>query len=267
MSDRKVRGLVVLSAIILLLAGIILFFVFDKQGMGKSKINNYVNYNVSDYVEVSPVVFNDYNDVYNNISVSKINIKNLSYDLTQDFVDKEEEIIGYITGYYNEIKSYSNYSAINTATSTIKTQINGAVLSIMHRIDFNLDENIFSDNIKSYIVTYNIDLGTNKVLSNEEMLSKYNYSKNYIAEKLFNEDIMIEKGQVVIDKETNISLIKSDIERKKGEYIERIIDEFDNIIVMYIDDGSLALIYDNKELRSVFFDNKFATEIKIRNLK
>lgn len=267
MSDRKVRSLVVNVAIFLLISGIILFIIFDKQGMGKNKVNNYVNYNINDYIEISPVIFNEYNDVYDSINISKINIKNLDNKLTKDFLEQEEEMIGYITGYYNEIKSNDNYSTTNRATSTIKNQINGTVLSLFHKIDFNLDENIFSDNNKSYAITYNIDLGTNKVLSSTDLLSKYNYSKRHIAEKLFNEDVMIEKGQVVIDKETNMSITANDIERKKEQYIDRIIEEFDNIIVMYIDNNSLVLIYDKKELRNLFFDNIFDTEIKLRYLK
>lgn len=267
MNDRKVRGLILITAIALLIAGSVLFFAFDKQGKGKNKTSNYVNYNINDYVEISPVVFNTYGDVYTNINVSKITLKNIDEELTEEFMYDEEEIIGYITGYYEEISESANYMPVSTVTSTIKTQMNGAVLSIFYRLDFTLDESVFSDNIKSYVVTTNIDLGTNKVLSNDDLLSKYNYTKNYIADKLFNEDVLIEKNQMVIDKNTNMSLTKSDIERKKNEYVNRIISEFNNIIEMYIENGSLVLVYDTKELKSIFFDNKFDTDIKFRYLK
>lgn len=267
MSDRKVRGLVILAAIILLLSGLILYIVFDRQGMGNNKTGNYVNYNVNDYIEVTPVVFNEYSNVYSSVNVSRIDIKNIDEDITSDFIEKEEEFIGYITGYYKEISNSSGYVPVNTVFSTIKTQINGAVLSIFYKLDFNLDVNIFEDNIKSYIVTINIDLGTNKVLTGGDLLSKYNYSKEYIAEKLFIDDVLIEKGQVVVDKNTNISLTRSDIERKKEEYIERISLEFNNIIDMYIENGSLVLVYDKKELNNVFFDNKFDTDVKFKYLK
>ena len=267
MSDRKVRGLVILAAIILLLSGLILYIVFDRQGMGNNKTGNYVNYNVNDYIEVTPVVFNEYSNVYSSVNVSRIDIKNIDEDITSDFIEKEEEFIGYIAGYYKEISNSSGYVPVNTVSSTIKTQINGAVLSIFYKLDFNLDVNIFEDNIKSYIVTINIDLGTNKVLTGDDLLSKYNYSKEYIAEKLFIDDVLIEKGQVVVDKNTNISLTRSDIERKKEEYIERISLEFNNIIDMYIENGSLVLVYDKKELNNVFFDNKFDTDVKFKYLK
>lgn len=267
MNDKKVRGLVITTAFILLFVGAILFFVFDKQGMGNHKTNNYVNYNVNDYVEITPVTFNNYGDVYSSINVSKINLKNVDKNLTKEFTLSVEEIISYITGYYNEVSSKSGYASVNTVNSSIKTQMNGAVLSIFYRVDFNLDETIFNDNIKSYIATINIDLGTNKILTKDDLLSKYNYTKDYIADKLFNEDVLINKNEVVIDKNTNMSLTKNDIERKKDDYVNRIISEFDSIIEIYIEDNSLVLVYDTKELKSIFFDNEFDTDIKFRYLK
>ena len=118
-----------------------------------------------------------------------------------------------------------------------------------------------------YVITTNIDLGTNKVLSNNDLLGKYNYTKEYIAEKIFDEDLLISNGQVVIDKNTNISLTKEDIERKKSDYVNRIISEFDSIIKMYIEDKSLTLVYNKRDLRGIFFDNEFDSEIIIRYLK
>lgn len=267
MNDRKVRGLVIITAFVLLFAGISLYILFDKQGIGKDKNNHYVNYNVNDYIEVSPVVFNNYNNVYSNINVSKIDIKNIDQNITKEFITREEELIGYISGYYREITANSSYVPVNTVSSSIKTQINGAVLSLFYKVDFNLDSNIFDDNIKSYVITTNIDLGTNKILTKDDLLSKYNYTRSYIADKLFNDDVLIEKNQIVIDKNTNMSLTRNDIERKKDEYVKRIISEFDNIIDMYIENGSLVLVYDTKELKGIFFDNEFDTDIKFRYLK
>ena len=267
MSDKKVRGLIIFASFIMIFSGVILYLMFDKQGFGKNTNGNYVNLDVNDYVEISPISFNNYNDVYDSINVSRVDIKNIDNELISDFISKEEKIINYIHRYYNQIINSDNITANNSVNSMIKAKINGAVLSVFYRVDFKLDETIFEDNNKVYMVTLNIDLATNKVLVNDNLLSKYSYSKKYIAEKLFNEDILIDSGQIVIDKNTNISLTKGDVERRKNEYINEIISEFDNIIYMYIEDGSLVLIYDSKELKELFFDNKFETEIKVRYLK
>lgn len=267
MTEKKVKILIVVAVTILLLAGVILYILFDSQGMNKGNTINFVNYNVNDYVEVTPVVYNNYGDVYASINVSKVHIKNIDTAITKDFISKEEEIIGYIDGYYDEISTNYGISPVNTVVSSIKSQINGAVLSIFYRLDFNLDETLFEDNVKTYIITTNIDLRTNKVLTNADLLLKYDYNKNFIADKLFIEEILIGKGQVVIDKNTNISLTRSDIERKKDSYINRIILDFDNTIDMYIESNNLVLVYDKKELKNNFFDNEFETDIVFKYLK
>ena len=74
-------------------------------------------------------------------------------------------------------------------------------------------------------------------------------------------------GQIVIDKNTNISLTKEDIERNKEEYINELITEFDNFINMYIDNKTLVIVYNKSELRNMFFDNEFDSELIVRYLK
>lgn len=267
MNDKKANRLVIISAIFLVFSGVVLYYVFDKQGYNDKEVKNYVNYNVNDYITTIPVIFSDYTDFYSSINVSKLEINNLSPDITEDFIEEEKEIINYISGYYNEVMPKDDYTPVNTASSNIKTQINGAILSILYQMNINLDENLYEDNEKSYIVTTNIDLGAERILTTDDLLSKYNYTKKYIAEKIFEEDVLINSGEVVIDKTTNISLTKQDVERRKEEYVNRITEDFNNIIKVYIENNYLTLVYDKKELNNLFFDNKFNTDIKVRYLK
>lgn len=267
MSEKTSKLLVIFSAIFLLLCGLGLYKLFDYQGMGDSNTNkNVVNYDVKDYVDTVAVVFSDYSDVYDKINVSKVNLKNLSSESISDFILEEKELISYIGGYYDELLSNGTDYA-NTVNSTIKMQINNAILSIYYELDFDLDSDIFNNDKMHYVITTNIDLLTEKVLSNDDFLNKYNYTKRYIAEKIFEEDLLISSGQIVIDKNTNISLTREDIERKKSEYVDRIIMEFDNIIKVYIENKSLSLVYNKRDLRSLFFDNDFDSEIIVRYLK
>ena len=266
MSNKKVKLLVIGAAFVLLLAGAGLYILFDKQGYSNYKKGKVVSYNVKDYIETVPLVYNDYNNVYSSINVSKVNIKNINNNEINDFIYREDEIISYINDYYEEIELKGNYTSNNSVTSSIKTQINGTVLSVFYEVDFVLDENMFEDNNKSYITVINIDLATEKVLKSEDLLSKYNYTKEYISEKIFEEDVLISNGQIVINKNTNISLTQDDIIRKNS-YVEGIINQFDNIMKVYIENNSLAIVYDEKELKDLFFDNKFETNIKVRYLK
>ena len=255
MSEKTAKMLVIVSAIFLLLVGFGLYKLFEYQGIGKDNSSKRINYDIKDYVDTVPVVFNNYGNVYNSINVSRVNLKNLKEDSIKDFIYEEDELISYITSYYNEISNTNNYTNDNTVSSTIKMQINNAILSIYYELDFDLDNNIMK-----YVITTNIDLATGKVLTNDDFLMKYNYTKKYIAEKLYEEDLLINEGQIVIDKNTNISLTKSDIERKKNEYIDRIIS-------VYIENKSLTLVYNKRDLRNIFFDNNFDSEIIVRYLK
>ena len=268
MSEKTAKGLVVLSAVILLMVGFGLYKLFEYQGINKDTTSKkLVNYDIKDYVETEPVILTKYNNVFGSINVSRVKLKNLSNDVINDFYNKEDELIGYIDSYYNEIIATSSYNNSNSVSSIIKMQINSNILSIYFELDFNLDSNIFDNNIKKYFVTTNVDLTTGNIVTNDNFLEKYNYTKKYIAEKIYEEDLLITSGQIVIDKNTNISLTKEDIERKKNDYVNRIISEFDNIIKVYIENKTLVLVYNKRDLRGIFFDNDFDSEIITRYLK
>lgn len=269
MSEKAAKVLVVVSAIFLLLVGFGLYKLFEYQGINKDTTSRkIVNYDIKDYVEIVPVVFNGYSNVYSKINVSRVNLKDLDNNVIKSFMDEEDKLIEYITTYYNEINNeVENYISSNEVSSSIKMQINGAILSIYYELDFNLDKNIYSNNIKKYVITTNIDLATGRILSNNDLLKKYNYTRKYIVEKIFDEDLIIGNGQIVIDKNTNISLTKEDIERNKEEYINELITEFDNFINMYIDNKTLVIVYNKSELRNMFFDNDFDSELIVRYLK
>ena len=269
MSEKAAKALVVVSAIFLLLVGFGLYKLFEYQGINKDTTSRkIVNYDIKDYVETVPVVFNGYSNVYSKINVSRVTLKDLDNDVIKNFMDEEDKLIEYITTYYNEINNeVENYIPSNEVSSSIKMQINGAILSIYYELDFNLDKNIYSNNIKKYVITTNIDLATGRILSNNDLLKKYNYTRKYIVEKIFDEDLIIGNGQIVIDKNTNISLTKEDIERNKEEYINELITEFDNFINMYIDNKTLVIVYNKSELRNMFFDNNFDSELIVRYLK
>ena len=269
MSEKAAKVLVVVSAIFLLLVGFGLYKLFEYQGINKDTTSRkIVNYDIKDYVETVPVVFNGYSNLYSKINVSRVNLKDLDNNVIKSFMDEEDKLIEYITTYYNEINNeVENYIPSNEVSSSIKMQINGAILSIYYELDFNLDKNIYSNNIKKYVITTNIDLATGRILSNNDLLKKYNYTRKYIVEKIFDEDLIIGNGQIVIDKNTNISLTKEDIERNKEEYINELITEFDNFINMYIDNKTLVIVYNKSELRNMFFDNEFDSELIVRYLK
>ena len=86
MSNKTEKWLVIITAAILLLAGAIMYTIFDKKGYTTSTSNNYVNYNVNDYVEIYPITYDEYSNVYSDINVSKVNIKNIDNKITKNFI-------------------------------------------------------------------------------------------------------------------------------------------------------------------------------------
>lgn len=267
MSDKKAKFLVMGGALFLILIGVFLYKLFEYQGYKEAKEKNaYINYEVNDYVTVSSVSLENYNEVFNDIDVDRVTFKNIDDNLTRSFIKEEEELINYVKRYYNEIIK-EEHNNLNTVNSRIKTMVNDTILSVYYELEFIFDESIYNATNRNYIITYNIDLKTMKVLTTDDLLVKYNYTKDYISEKIFNDDILVGDNEIVIDKNTNISFTKRDIERKKDEYINRIVTDFDNIIKMYIERGSLVLVYDSKEIKNIFFEGNFDSNIKVRYLK
>ncbi len=267
MSDNKAKGLIFGSAIFLILIGVFLYKLFDYQGYNDVKEKNtYINYDVNDYTIVSEVTIDNYSDVFSDIDINRVSFKNINSSLVKDFINKEEELISYVKRYYNEIKK-EEYTNNNKAYSKVKTIVNGTILSVYYEMEFVFDDTMYKNNIKNYIITFNIDLKTMKVLSTDDLLNKYNYTKEYIGEKIYNDDILISDNEVLIDKDTNISLTKKDIERKKKEYVNRVVTDFDNIIKLYVERDTLVLVYDTKDIKNLFFNDEFGTNIKIRYLK
>lgn len=130
MSGKAAKALVIFSALFLILLGVGLYKLFEYQGYDKKETNKFINYNVKDYIETTPIIFSNYSDVYSSINVSKITFKNLDSDLTKTFENEEAELIDYINKYYDELKKEEDYTSNNTVTTLIKTQVNSTVLSV-----------------------------------------------------------------------------------------------------------------------------------------
>lgn len=269
MSNKQCKALVLSLAFFLILSGGMLYYIFENQGYNRENTKKIYSYNLKDYVETSPVIYNSYNDIFSSINVSYINIVNVPDDVKKVFIEREDEIISYIESYYNEIKEKNddNYIPINTVTSTVKSQINSTVLSIFYELDFGLDSAYFSETTKKYLISFNLDLRTNKIMTNDDLLGKYDYNKDYLASKIFEEDVLVSNNEIVIDKDTNISLTGKEVDKRKNKYINRIKEEFDNIIKVYIENNSLTLAYNKKELNELFFDTDYNDEIIFRYLK
>ena len=57
MSGKTAKALVIFSALFLILLGVGLYKLFEYQGYDKKETNKFINYNVKDYIETTPIIF------------------------------------------------------------------------------------------------------------------------------------------------------------------------------------------------------------------
>ena len=122
--------------------------------------------------------------------------------------------------------------------------------------DVFLGRDYMSDKNFSDKVAHEIDLEVRKIID-----ECYKQGETIIKE---NRQLLDLIAKHLVEVET---LTKEDIERNKEEYINELITEFDNFINMYIDNKTLVIVYNKSELRNMFFDNDFDSELIVRYLK
>ena len=54
---------------------------------------------------------------------------------------------------------------------------------------------------------------------------------------------------------------------QRNPFGDMLVDVFYNFINMYIDNKTLVIVYNKSELRNMFFDNDFDSELIVRYLK
>lgn len=97
MSGKTAKALVIFSALFLILLGVGLYKLFEYQGYDKKETNKFINYNVKDYIETTPIIFSNYSDVYSSINVSKITFKNLDSDLQKRLKMRKQNLLTILT--------------------------------------------------------------------------------------------------------------------------------------------------------------------------
>lgn len=178
--------------------------------------DKFISYKVSDYVSIEG------NYVY---------LKNISDDISNNFIRSQKEII-----------------KNNIIDMTVTKGIYKEILSIKISYILNAELSNYEE-----VLTLNIDLRNKKVLNNDEILNKINISYKEIATDIFNEYIKVNNNQKVIDIITDEEMTGNEFNNNSEKYIIRIREKLPEIMKVYIDKEYVYYLVRKNEITKVCY--------------
>lgn len=178
--------------------------------------DKFISYKVSDYVTIEG------NYVY---------LKNISDDISNNFIRSQKEII-----------------KNNIIDMTVTKGIYKEILSIKISYILNADLSNYEE-----VLTLNIDLRNKKVLNNDEILNKINVSYKEIATDIFNEYIKVSNNQKVIDIITDEEMTGNEFNNNSEKYVIRIREKLPEVMKVYIDKEHVYYLVRKNEITKVCY--------------
>lgn len=178
--------------------------------------DKFISYKVSDYVTIEG------NYVY---------LKNISDDISNNFIRSQKEII-----------------KNNIIDMTVTKGIYKEILSIKISYILNAELSNYEE-----VLTLNIDLRNKKVLNNDEILNKINISYKEIATDIFNEYIKVNNNQKVIDIITDEEMTGNEFNNNSEKYIIRIREKLPEVMKVYIDKEHVYYLVRKNEITKVCY--------------
>ena len=178
--------------------------------------DKFISYKVSDYVTIEG------NYVY---------LKNISDDISNNFIRSQKEII-----------------KNNIIDMTVTKGIYKEILSIKISYILNADSSNYEE-----VLTLNIDLRNKKILNNDDILNKINVSYKEIATDIFNEYIKVSNNQKVIDIITDEEMTGNEFNNNSEKYIIRIREKLPEIMKVYIDKEHVYYLVRKNEITKVCY--------------
>lgn len=178
--------------------------------------DKFISYKVSDYVTIEG------NYVY---------LKNISDDISNNFIRSQKEII-----------------KNNIIDMTVTKGIYKEILSIKISYILTADSSNYEE-----VLTLNIDLRNKKVLNNDDILNKINVSYKEIATDIFNEYIKVSNNQKVIDIITDEEMTGNEFNNNSEKYIIRIREKLPEVMKVYIDKEHVYYLVRKNEITKVCY--------------
>ena len=178
--------------------------------------DKFISYKVSDYVTIEG------NYVY---------LKNISDDISNNFIRSQKEII-----------------KNNIIDMTVTKGIYKEILSIKISYILNADLSNYEE-----VLTLNIDLRNKKILNNDDILNKINVSYKEIATDIFNEYIKVSNNQKVIDIIADEEMTGNEFNNNSEKYIIRIREKLPEVMKVYIDKEHVYYLVRKNEITKVCY--------------
>lgn len=216
------KAMLILIMLICIIIAMITYWIYayyHKYGNFYFEDIKLISYKIEDYLETKGDI------VY---------LKNINEEIIETFTNEQKNIIN------------NNYITNTEITKSLSDNI----LSVM--ISYTI-----SNNKKNYeeIITLNIDLKNDKLLSNDELLEKIGTSYKKIATDIFNDNIKLptDTKQKVTDAITDKEMTSIEFNNNSEKYIIRIREKLPNIIKLYIEDNTVYSLIKLSEIDKVCY--------------
>ena len=148
---------------------------------------------------------------------------------------------------YNTIRQVVTGKFNISYSLLLKLKKNNKIL--LNETSTYLDKEIFNGDI----ITINIDLKNNKVLSNDDMIDMVKGSYKDIATDIFNEYIKINNNREVVDAITEEKLSSSVFNNNSEKYIIRIREKLPEVMNIYIENNEVYYLVRKYEINKVCY--------------
>ena len=226
------KSMLILIMLICIIVAMITYWIYayhHKYGKFYFEDIKLISYKISDYLEIKG------NVVY---------LKNIDKTIEEEFQKQQNKILK------------------NNITDTeINKGLYSSILSVM--ITYTVSEDINYQEV----LTINIDLQKNKILSNEELLKMSNSNYKSIATNIFDNNIKLpsDSTKIVIDSITEKEMTAKEFNNNSEKYIIRIREKLPDVIKLYIEDNTLYGMVNRTEIDKVCYYSNINN--KINNIK
>ena len=212
------KAMLILVMLISIIIAMITYWIYayhHKYG-NLDNNTNLISHKVSDYLEIKG------NIVY---------LKNMDENIINSFTETQQNIL-----LDNEVSN-----------TEITKELHKDILSV--KINYNVSNNM------EEILTLNVDLRNDKLLSNDELLNKVSSNYKEMAISIFNEYIKLpsDYSNYVTDAITDKKLTVKEFNENSEKYIIRIREKLPEIINLYIEDNKLKYNVDLEEIYKVCY--------------